>query len=101
MPDEQGNLLPGDPGYVAPEQPAVVDETLAQDPVETPVVDTPVEETPEPPAPPAEQASTEEPPVTVTQAKYDQLLSAYKKLKVRVGIDPVYEKQLDTEAGLY
>ena len=75
MPDELGNLVPGDEGYIAPveTQPEVTESV-----VEAPVI------VPDPP----------------TQAQYDLLLAAYTKLKVRVGLDVMYEKALDKEAGL-
>lgn len=101
MPDSEGNLLPGEEGYVAP-------------PVETPAAETVV-------APNADLTLREElqdvehklaeeeeqPKITdtstidvVSKASFDALLAAYTKLKVRVSLDPMYEKQLDAEAGL-
>jgi len=81
--DDQGNLQPGDEGYVAPV-------------VETPEVVTP-EPVAEQPTPEAEPTTLLDPP---TWAQYDALLNAYISLKKRVGLDAVYEKQLDAEAGL-
>ena len=92
MPDENNNPLPGEEGYVAP--------------VETPEVPPTVEATPEvpveTPAPVVEYEdhSTPVPEETVPIGKYNQLLAAYTRLKIRVGLDQQYEKQLDAEAGL-
>lgn len=96
MPDEQGNLLPGDEGYVAPaetqvaEAPGVVTE-------ETPVDGTTKTLTSAEAGALNLQARV---PVEVTQESYDKLLSAYIALKQRLALDPIIEKQFDAQAGL-
>lgn len=44
--------------------------------------------------------ATIEPVSPPTQEQYDALLNAYITLKRRVGLDAVYEKQLDSQAGI-
>lgn len=93
MPDAQGNLLPGEEGYVAPIIPAAPIAPI--EPAEEAIV-TPTQEE-ETVTTPVSDAVPDE---TVSLEKYNQLLAAYTKLKVRVSLDHVYEKQLDAEAGL-
>jgi hypothetical protein len=87
MPDKNGNLILGDAGYVDPQAaaPEVVVEPVVETPVETPVVV-------EAPQVPATEPSADD--------KYNLLLAAYNKLKDRSGIDLMYAKVLDHEAGL-
>lgn len=119
-------LQPGDTGYVSPvEAPSTLGLTPEQELAEAEerIAEEP-ETTPEPqaePDAPVEEVPASSPTSTltsaqagalhaqgvrtyetkeVTQASYDQLLSAYTALKHRVGLDPSLEKQLDTQAGL-
>jgi len=75
MPDQNGNLLPGEAGYIATEN----ETTHVQ---------------------PENDSNTELPDNKVPLAQYTALLTAYTKLKARVGLDIMYEKELDKEAGL-
>lgn len=131
--DEQGNLQPGDEGYVAPET-QIADQALNVVPGDNPppifettpdgtfTIETQPEATqelpvagivePEVDGEPAKVLTSAEAgalnlqgkgfvePVEATQENYNRLLSAYIALKQRSALDPIIEKQLDTQAGL-
>lgn len=96
MPEENGNLLPGEPGYVPVE---TVETSVEQPKGEVSTILPPAETKQDEPEEAVDTVVEETTPV-VSQDKYNQLLAAYTKLKQRVGLDIVYEKQLDNEAGL-
>lgn len=129
--DEQGNLQPGDEGYVAPVETQVADQKPDVDnpppivettPAVADTIETQPEVTQEIPiagvlepevgGEPAKALTSAEAgalnlqgqgvvePAEATQENYNRLLSAYIALKQRSALDPIIEKQLDTQAGL-
>lgn len=117
--DEQGNLQPGDEGYVAPvetqvadQAPNVVTDTIETQPEATQELPVAGIVEPEVDGEPAKALTSAEAgalnlqgqgvvePAEATQENYNRLLSAYIALKQRSALDPIIEKQLDTQAGL-
>lgn len=108
MPDANEKPIPGEEGYVAPveTEAAALEQPQGEETTILGSQESPLDELKAVEAQLKEQeaekptyVSTEAVPI-VSQEKYNQLLSAYTKLKQRVGLDIVYEKQLDSEAGL-
>lgn len=100
MPDQNGNLLPSDEGYVTQIE---AKQVVSEQPTQL----TPLQELQDAEQKLAEQSEkangayvSSVPEGSVPLDKYNALLSAYNSLKGRVSIDAQFEKQLDAQAGL-